>query len=103
MLTWGNPSCMPDASNLAAEPVENQRFGTVASAAARLARSHPAGVRSTLLADMERRQREGLRARLTRLRGQLITEGPQKIEPARTDDAAVGVPDEDAQALTEMM
>ena len=40
-----------------------------------------------------------LRAR----RDKLVADGPAKIEPNRTDATAVGVPDEDAQALSEML
>ena len=36
-------------------------------------------------------------------RDKLIADGPAKIEPNRTDETAVGVPDEDAQALSEML
>lgn len=42
---------------------------------------------------------EMLRAR----RDKIVAEGPQKIEPNRKDEADVGVADEDAQALSEML
>jgi DnaK suppressor protein len=48
-------------------------------------------------------QREAYRAALVALRDETIAAGPQKIEPARKDAAAVGVPDEDEKALGEMM
>ena len=51
---------------------------------------------------MQSKIREGLRLRLERLREGIVAAGPQKIEPTRKDDATVGVPDEDEQALTEM-
>jgi len=40
---------------------------------------------------------------LTRLRAEVTAAGPAKIEPNRTDPAAAGVADEDAQALSEML
>jgi DnaK suppressor protein len=49
------------------------------------------------------RQREELRALLQRMRTAALKSGPQRIEPNRTDDTAVGVADEDAQALSEML
>lgn len=52
---------------------------------------------------MTPKQRSTLKARLEQLRDSLVTSGPKKIEPTRTDTATVGVPDEDAQALTEML
>jgi DnaK suppressor protein len=42
---------------------------------------------------------ELLRAR----RDKLVADGPQKIEPNRKDASAVGVADEDEQALSEML
>lgn len=42
------------------------------------------------------------RLALERLRAELARIGPARIEPNRTDPAATGVPDEDAQALSEM-
>lgn len=44
-----------------------------------------------------------LKKLLLEAREATLAEGPAKIEPNRTDTAAVGVPDEDAQALSEMM
>ncbi len=52
---------------------------------------------------MTGRQREELRALLQRMRAAALKTGPQRIEPNRTDDTAVGVVDEDAQALSEML
>jgi DnaK suppressor protein len=52
---------------------------------------------------MTEARRKNVRAALQRLRGEAVAAGPAKIEPNRTDEAAVGVPDEDAQALSEMM
>lgn len=52
---------------------------------------------------MTPKQRATLRGRLEALRGAIVASGPAKIEPTRTDTSAVGVPDEDAQALTEML
>jgi DnaK suppressor protein len=49
------------------------------------------------------RQREELRALLQKLRAAALKSGPQRIEPNRTEDTAVGVADEDAQALSEML
>jgi len=43
------------------------------------------------------------RAKLSALRDEIISTGPKKIEPNRQDTATVGVSDEDAQALSEMM
>src|SRR5579862_9541427 len=42
-------------------------------------------------------------AALTKLREETLAAGPVAIEPNRTDPTAVGVADEDAQALSEMM
>ena len=52
---------------------------------------------------MTSRQREQLRLALQKLRTELVRTGPRKIEPNRTDETAVGVADEDAQALSEML
>ena len=52
---------------------------------------------------MNEKTRQALHLRLERLREQLVAHGPNKIEPARKDAATVGVPDEDEQALAEMM
>ncbi len=48
-------------------------------------------------------QRDQYRVKLQALREELIASGPKKIEPNRQDAATVGVADEDAQALSEMM
>jgi DnaK suppressor protein len=48
-------------------------------------------------------QRLALRKALERLRAELRSVGPARIEPNRRDAAATGVADEDAQALSEMM
>ena len=40
--------------------------------------------------------------RLEESRAAVLAEGPKKIEPNRSDAVTVGVPDEDAQALSEM-
>jgi DnaK suppressor protein len=40
---------------------------------------------------------------LKKLRAEAVQTGPAKIEPNRTDEGAVGVADEDAQALSEML
>jgi DnaK suppressor protein len=49
------------------------------------------------------KERAGHRAALERLRAELLETGPARIEPNRQDDAATGVSDEDAQALSEML
>lgn len=49
----------------------------------------------------EERQRIG--DALRRLRAQLVASGPARIEPNRKDPSSVGVSDEDAQALSEML
>jgi DnaK suppressor protein len=43
------------------------------------------------------------RKALETLRAETVAAGPAPIEPNRTDEASVGVADEDAQALSEMM
>lgn len=43
------------------------------------------------------------KAKLEALREEIVSTGPKKIEPNRQDSATVGVSDEDAQALSEMM
>jgi DnaK suppressor protein len=48
-------------------------------------------------------RRATLRAALLALRDETVAAGPQKIEPNRKDPSAVGVADEDEQALGEMM
>ncbi len=52
---------------------------------------------------MTPKQRAGHREALERQREELVRTGPAKIEPNRTDLASTGVPDEDAQALSEML
>lgn len=52
---------------------------------------------------MTPRQKEPLRTLLQAMRAAALKNGPQRIEPNRTDDTAVGVADEDAQALSEML
>jgi len=52
---------------------------------------------------MTPKQREKHRAALQRLRDELLSTGPAKIEPNRTDPVSTGVADEDAQALSEML
>lgn len=43
------------------------------------------------------------RRALERLRAELLSTAPARIEPNRTDPATAGVADEDAQALSEML
>lgn len=43
------------------------------------------------------------KAALLKLRAEVVSEGPAKIEPNRKDAATVGVADEDEQALSEML
>ena len=52
---------------------------------------------------MTPKQREKLAGRLKALRDAIRDAGPAKLEPTRTDATQVGVADEDAQALAEMM
>lgn len=52
---------------------------------------------------MTEAKRRSFAALLEARRAALVAAGPARIEPNRTDDAAVGVPDEDAQALSEML
>jgi DnaK suppressor protein len=52
---------------------------------------------------MTAKQRAKHRAALETLREQVVSAGPAKIEPNRTDPTTSGVADEDAQALSEMM
>lgn len=52
---------------------------------------------------MTPRQRASLRASLLQLRARALAEGPARIEPNRADETSVGVSDEDAQALSEML
>jgi DnaK suppressor protein len=49
------------------------------------------------------KQRTQYRTKLLAMRDEIVSSGPKKIEPNRTDAATVGVSDEDAQALSEMM
>lgn len=51
---------------------------------------------------MTAEQRSVIGRRLIALREELLGRGPSRIEPNRRDEAATGVPDEDAQALSEM-
>ena len=52
---------------------------------------------------MTNKQLVAWRRALERLRDETLRGGPARIEPNRTDGATVGVADEDAQALSEMM
>jgi len=52
---------------------------------------------------MTGRQRARWERLLRERRAERVAAGPAKIEPNRTDSNAVGVPDEDAQALSEML
>ena len=52
---------------------------------------------------MNAKQRARHRVALERLREQVLRTGPARIEPNRKDETSVGVADEDAQALSEMM
>ena len=52
---------------------------------------------------MTPKQREAFRARLQTALDEALAAGPHKIEPNRKDPSAVGVADEDEQALGEMM
>ena len=52
---------------------------------------------------MTPKQRAGYRAALQKLREAQVSAGPAKIEPNRADQTQVGVADEDAQALSEML
>jgi DnaK suppressor protein len=49
------------------------------------------------------KQRAAHREVLQRLRDDAVAKGPSKIEPNRADETNVGVADEDAQALSEML
>ncbi len=49
------------------------------------------------------KQRARVRKALEQLRTHLVQRGPTRIDPSRTDDAAAGIADEDAQALAEML
>jgi DnaK suppressor protein len=48
-------------------------------------------------------QRAAAKRALDRLRAEIASTGPARIEPNRTDPTATGVGDEDAQALSEML
>jgi DnaK suppressor protein len=48
-------------------------------------------------------QRAKVKRDLERLRAEITSTGPVKIEPNRRDPATAGVADEDAQALSEML
>jgi DnaK suppressor protein len=48
-------------------------------------------------------QRSSFEALLRARRDKLVADGPAKIEPNRRDESAVGVADEDEQALSEML
>jgi DnaK suppressor protein len=52
---------------------------------------------------MTPKQRAKHREALVRLRAQMVTAGPAKIDPNRTDPVSTGIADEDAQALSEML
>ena len=52
---------------------------------------------------MTPKQLASLQRVLERRRAEVLAAGPAKIEPNRTDETTVGVADEDAQALSEMM
>lgn len=52
---------------------------------------------------MDVRERARLEKVLRDRRAELVSKGPNKIEPNRTDEATSGVADEDAQALAEML
>lgn len=52
---------------------------------------------------MNDKQRAEYRDKLQTMRDEIISSGPKKIEPNRQDASTVGVADEDAQALSEMM
>ena len=52
---------------------------------------------------MTPQKREQQRALLQKMRSAALKSGPLRIEPNRTDQTQVGVADEDAQALSEML
>jgi len=52
---------------------------------------------------MTPKERARFRTALTGLRVQVVSAGPARIEPNRTDPVTAGVADEDAQALSEML
>ncbi len=55
------------------------------------------------LGGMNESERRAWEGRLRERRDKIIADGPARIEPNRTDVADVGVADEDAQALSEML
>lgn len=52
---------------------------------------------------MDAKRRARFEAALRTRRAELLAAGPVKIEPNRKDESAVGVADEDEQALSEML
>ncbi|MGZ3428669.1 MAG: TraR/DksA family transcriptional regulator [Polyangia bacterium] len=52
---------------------------------------------------MTEARRRSFQTLLQARRDKLVADGPAKIEPNRKDDSAVGVADEDEQALSEML
>ncbi len=52
---------------------------------------------------MTSRERDGYKKLLEKLRREALAQGPARVEPNRRDAAEVGVADEDAQALSEML
>ena len=52
---------------------------------------------------MTEAKRRYLESALLARRDAIVSEGPAEIEPNRTDETSVGVADEDAQALSEML
>ena len=52
---------------------------------------------------MTRAQKTEYRKRLEKLRREALAQKPARVEPNRRDAAEVGVADEDAQALSEML
>ena len=52
---------------------------------------------------MNETRRRGFARQLGERKARLLADGPQKIEPNRRDASAVGVADEDEQALSEML
>lgn len=52
---------------------------------------------------IEPKSRARLQKLLAEQRTSLLTQGPERIEPNRKDEASSGVPDDDEQALSEML
>jgi len=52
---------------------------------------------------MDQARRAGYKKLLEKLRREALAQGPARVEPNRRDAAEVGVADEDAQALSEML